>query len=131
MLALLVVVVFWANPWGGASPGSRYFAPAIPLLALPLAHMWMRARLLSVGVSVVGVLTMFLAVSTEPLVPVDGTGGLGEWARLFIAGDVAPSLFGAGRWFAVVCALIGSTVASMILRSLDTGGNDLAVGGSR
>lgn len=112
----LVVVASWANPWGGDSPGPRYFVPALPFLCLPLALVWHRWRALVAGTSAVGAITMFLATATEPLVGPDGEGGIGLWARLFGGGDVAPTVFGQSRWIALGIGLIGSTVVVAILR---------------
>ena len=54
-------------PWGGQAPGPRFFVPALPFLALPLALV-LRARpvaVITIGLVSVGV--MALATLTDPL----------------------------------------------------------------
>lgn len=87
--------IFWGNPWGGESPGARYMTPALPLLALGLAQMWRRFRLLTFGVWLISAFTMTVATLTDALIlGRDHPGGLSVWARMALNGDWMPNLFG-------------------------------------
>jgi hypothetical protein len=92
-LSMMVVPLYWSNPWGGYSPGPRYMAPALPLLALGVAAAWSFRPLLTrfaVGVSSV---TMVLATFTNPLVDDEGSGGLGTWIGVASEGDFVDTVF--------------------------------------
>jgi hypothetical protein len=116
LLAFLAVVISWSNPWGGDSPGARYLVPALPFLALPVAVVWNRWRILGMGATAIGVVTMLSAVVTDPLVSREDLSGLGTWGRMLLGGDVAPTVLGSNPAAAALIVLSASTVAGMILR---------------
>lgn len=116
LFAFLAVVIAWSNPWGGDSPGPRYLVPALPFLALPVAAVWNRRRILAIGATAIGVVTMLAAVVSDPLVARDDLNGLGTWARMLVDGDLAPTVLGWTPTGAVVIVLVASIVVVMILR---------------
>lgn len=86
------IPVLWGNPWGGASPGLRYLAPALPFLAVPIAWAWSRWPRVTVFLTSVSVMTMLLATITEPLLARDSRNGLNTWLDWFLSGDLAPTV---------------------------------------
>ena len=75
-VSFLLIPLFWANPWGGDSPGARYMTPALPLLVVGVAAIWQRAGILGRAATVVGTLTMGLATLTDPLLDDESPVGL-------------------------------------------------------
>lgn len=117
-LSMMVVPVYWSNPWGGHSPGPRYLAPALPLLALGVAAVWSFRPLLTrlaVGISSV---TMVLATFTNPLVDDEGSGGLGTWIGLASEGEFVDTVFtmALGAWGWLLHGAIVGTLGWLLWR---------------
>lgn len=102
--ALFMVPVFWANPWGGASPGPRYLAPALPLIVTGVAAVWRFRPLMTRLVVGISVTTMLLAAVTNPLILPDEPGGIGTWIGLASNGEFVDTIFtmAMGNWGWVV-----------------------------
>jgi hypothetical protein len=50
----LVLCAGWSGTRGLEQPGPRYLVPALPFLAVPLAALWKRVRVIAIPVSVIG-----------------------------------------------------------------------------
>lgn len=121
-VAMMMVPLFWANPWGGHSPGPRYLAVGIPGLALGVAAAWSVRPLwtrVALGLSIA---TMVLATFTNPLVDDAGPGGIGTWVGLAREGGFVDTIFtmALGNWGWLLHAALVAVVAWLLLRSWST-----------
>ena len=91
--AFLLIPLFWANPWGGDSPGPRYMTPMLPFLVVGLAAVWTRAGIWARFGAVLGGLTMVLATLTNPLLSDEARVSIGSWISLASDGDIVPTVF--------------------------------------
>lgn len=118
--AFILLPLLWANPWGGASPGPRYMAPAMAFMVVPLIWAFRRWRILTLTTIALSVLTMSAATFTDPLIlPRDSHEGLGFWLGEVIRGHVVDTLptmaFGPVGWLIhglVILLVIWTMVAS-------------------
>jgi hypothetical protein len=123
------------DPFGGDAPGPRFFAPALPFLALGLAPVFARIRPLAVVLAVLSVLsstavllTWFGAANTGDhyrssvwrelfLLPVHGASSqFAEWAPKSILGEVGIGPLGAMA-VAFAAALAALTIAFWDVRA--------------
>ena len=104
--------VFWANPWGGDSPGPRYMIPAFAFLAPGVAVALRELPKLTIGTGILSFLTMGLATLTNPFVagPQDA-GGVGAWIELAREGGWAPSLMGLPQTVVAVLVIAGVSLS--------------------
>jgi hypothetical protein len=70
----------WFSVTAGASPGPRYVVPAVPFVAVGIAHAWRWSRATVVAATVVGAVPMLLAIATNPLAQPTETFTAGHWA---------------------------------------------------
>lgn len=101
--------IFWANPWGGDSPGPRYMIPAMAFLAPGIAMAWREMRTLTIGLGFISCLTMGLATLTNPFAAGgEDPGGISVWIGLALRGEWAPGLMAPGPAIAIAgtCLLI-------------------------
>jgi hypothetical protein len=74
---LLLIVTF--NGWhGGWAVGPRYLAPAVPFLALPAVHAFVRRLKPAIALATVSVAIGLLVTSVDPQAPV----GVADWASI-------------------------------------------------
>lgn len=109
----LGIVAFWGNPWGGDSPGARYFVPAIPFLALPLALLWKRIPRVGFLLAGVGAVVMFASIVTDPLLPRDTNDGAHTWLTWLARGLTAPTVVGSSPaipWMLLALAVLLTVV---------------------
>ena len=89
-------------PFGGSGPGTRFLAPVLPLLIIPLAIWWRRLPATTLALAAVSVLTALLVTSTEPLLEALETR---RWFERLRDGDFTETLLtsaGAGSgWLAI------------------------------
>lgn len=115
----LLIPAFWANPWGGASPGPRYMVPALAFVIGGMVVIWRVAPWATSIGAAVSVTTMLLAAYTDPLIPFFENAGVRYWYERLISGDTVPTIFtvalGPPGW--IVHALIAGTVATMLVRA--------------
>jgi hypothetical protein len=91
-IGFLMIPLFWGNPWGGDSPGPRYMTPAIPFLVMGASAVWRRAGIWSRVAATVGIVTMGLAVLTDPILS-RYDGGIDSWVRSAADGAWVPTVF--------------------------------------
>jgi hypothetical protein len=111
LAGFLLLQASWANTYGGDGPGPRYVTPALPFLAIGLAHIWPETtalvRRVALGLSL---LTMGLATVTGHLLPEGGLLGVAHLRALVDHGPT-PTLFtmalGSWGWLLHVGAVIG------------------------
>lgn len=115
--AFFLIPVFWSNPWGGDSPGPRYMTPALPFLVIGAAAIWRRSRIWGRAATVLGVLTMGLAILTDPLLSDEARVSIGSWINLAVDGDIVPTVFtiaaGPFGWL-IHLALVGIVARALI-----------------
>jgi hypothetical protein len=118
-VAMMMVPLFWANPWGGHSPGPRYLAVGIPALVLGVAAAWSVRPLLTRAAIGLSVVTMALATFTNPLVDDEGPGGIGTWLGLAREGDFVDTVFtmALGNWGWLLHAALVTLVGWLLFRS--------------
>lgn len=115
-LVFLMIPMFWANPWGGDSPGPRYMTPAMAFLAPGVAYALRQRRGLTVGLGAVSLISMGLATLTNPFVAGPGdTGGLGAWIELALARQWVPNM--SGEPWGAVAAIALAGLALPFLRT--------------
>jgi len=116
--ALFMVPVFWANPWGGASPGPRYLVPALPLIVTGVAAAWRFRPLMTRLVVGISVATMLLAAVTNPLILPGEPGGIGTWIGLASNGDFVDTIFtmAMGNWGWVVHVTLVAALGWLLRR---------------
>lgn len=85
----VVVLAFFAldagyfDPYGGDSPGGRFFAPAIPFLALGIPAIVARSRVVAIALLAASVIASTAIASTWPAAVNDAPGYTGTvWPRL-------------------------------------------------
>lgn len=109
-VGFLLLPLFWGNPWGGDSPGPRYMVPALPFLAVPLAHAWERWRLPVLIAASVSLATSIAATVTDPMLARNGDWGANVWFRWVLEGRLAPNVFeialGQPGWLLLGAALV-------------------------
>jgi hypothetical protein len=66
VVAFLVVACGYFAPYGGISPGPRFFVPALPLLALGLAPAFARFRTVTVALAVASTIATTAVLLTWP-----------------------------------------------------------------
>jgi hypothetical protein len=76
----LLTVTHFAMWWGGWSPPARFFAPVLPLLAVPAAIGWTMiehraTRFLAAASLVLTALASLVVIGIDPLAGMDGTSG--------------------------------------------------------
>jgi hypothetical protein len=89
LVSALVVVAFFVlnagyfDPYGGDSPGPRFFAPALPFLVLGLPFAWQRARVLTTALVSASALASTTVALTWPAAVNAAPGYTGTvWRRL-------------------------------------------------
>jgi len=110
VVAFVVLAAGYFDPYGGLSPGPRYFAPALPFLALGLPEAYRRWPLPTAGLAGVSVLaTLYQAGTWGPNY---------DWSTIWWWAG-APRLVG----FALVLAAVAAAVALVApdLRALRRG----------
>lgn len=117
--AMLLVPLFWGNPWGGASPGPRYLTAALPVLVVGVVAAWGWRPLVTRYVVAVSVLTMVLATLTDPLILPGEQGGIGTWIGLATKGRFADTVFtmAMGSWGWIVHGALVATIGWLLFRS--------------
>jgi hypothetical protein len=73
---------YWL-PFGGGTPGPRFLIPALPFLAIGLAHAYRRLPALTLGLAIPSALFMLAGTLTYPLL---GKQGVGTWADWLVQG---------------------------------------------
>ncbi|MDJ0961371.1 MAG: hypothetical protein QNJ88_11995 [Acidimicrobiia bacterium] len=92
-VGVLLIPVFWSNPWGGDSPGPRYMTPALPFLVIGAAAIWRRSRIWGRAAAAIGGFTMGLATLTDPLLSDEARVSIGSWIGLAADGEIVPTVF--------------------------------------
>lgn len=91
-LSMLAIQGSWGNSYAGGA-GPRYVIPGLPFLAIGLAAAWRRWRVMAIGTSVISVLTMTAAATTDPHLNSEFSGGMAYWLGLIVNGDMAPTIY--------------------------------------
>jgi len=112
----LGIVAFWGNPWGGDSPGARYFVPAIPFLALPLAFVWRRIPRVGFLLAGVGAIVMFASIATDPLLARDTNDGAHTWLTWLANGSTAPTIAGSSAVIPWILLGLGVVLVGGVVR---------------
>lgn len=121
------IPVFWANPWGGDSPGARYMIPALAFLAPGVAGAWREFPRLTIGLGFISCLTMGLATLTNPFVAGgEDPGGIGAWVRLAFEGGWAPTVLAPGLALAVGGVSVVAIAATPAIRNANPARHALA-----
>ena len=117
-LAMLAIQALWANSYAGGA-GPRYIVPALPFLAAPLAVFWRQWRIPTTFLAGLSVLTMLVAVITDPQLPSQAEAGLGYWLRLAAGGHVVRTLFStiANVWGWVIHGALVAGAATYLLKA--------------
>jgi hypothetical protein len=124
LVAIALVIAYvslqaaWSNPTGGASPGPRYVAPALPFLAIGLAHIWTRLRRWPQWLAAVSALTMTVATIVDPFVPRDSR-ALRYWVDRLTSLELMPTLLHPVVGRAGTIMVIGAA-AALVAASLRT-----------
>jgi len=122
-LAVMVPYFILCAGWSGTrllvDPGPRYLIPALPFLAVPLAALWDRVRVVAIPVSVVG--AAVAAGATWMLLTVTASFNILEVYRYYFRARMfVPVLWGMafGRVGAVLYAVSVAAVVALLVRAI-------------
>jgi hypothetical protein len=119
-LGTLVYESGFVNPYGGYSPGPRYFIPALPFLCFPLALAFRRFGLATTAVAAVSALAMVAATTTDPLLSDNRTS---RWADAVIDGHFTRTLgtsASLGRGWLSIAPFLVAILAATVLAARTT-----------
>ena len=117
-LAYLVYNSGYWLPFGGGAPGPRFLIPALPFLAVPIAHAYKRFPATTLALALPSALLMLAATTALPLI---GNGDIGIWGHLLKVGifehTVVSVLGGDNSWPAVLPVLAAAAAAVAFARA--------------
>lgn len=122
---LFVLQIGWGNPTGGASPGPRYLAASLALLAPGIAEALRRWPLIAWPAAAWSVLIMWLAAHADPTVPVDHPNALSAWMEAIGDSDHRAWVPLWGRLLLTGGALALVGAAAALLRRKENAGRTL------
>ncbi len=116
--AYLVFQSGWVDATGGDSPGPRHLIPALPFLAVGLAHVWPRWRVIATGAAVLSVGAMVVATLTYPMAPAATDNALKWWIERAFRGEVVDTLLSPvlGRVSVLLVVLGAAGLAAVLVR---------------
>jgi hypothetical protein len=110
---------YWL-PFGGGSPGPRFFIPALPFLAIGLASAYRRLPALTLALAIPSVTFMVAGALTFPLI---GDNGTGTWANQLGSGALEHTVLtvlGVHNGWLAVAPLLAAVAAAIAFCALAT-----------
>jgi hypothetical protein len=110
---------YWL-PFGGGSPGPRFFIPALPFLAIGLASAYRRLPTLTLALAIPSVTLMLAGMLTFPLI---GDNGTGTWANQLGSGALEQTVLttlGVHNGWLAVAPILAAVVAAAVFAALAT-----------
>jgi len=110
---------YWL-PFGGGSPGPRFFIPALPFLAIGLASAYRRLPALTLALAIPSVTFMLAGMLTFPLI---GDNGTGTWANQLSSGALEQTVLtalGVHNGRLAVAPVLAAVAAAIVFAALAT-----------
>jgi hypothetical protein len=110
---------YWL-PFGGGSPGPRFFIPALPFLAIGLASAYRRLPALTLALAIPSATFMVAGALTFPLI---GDNGTGTWANQLGSGALEHTVLtvlGVHNGWLAVAPLLAAVAAAIAFAALAT-----------
>ena len=110
---------YWL-PFGGGSPGPRFFIPALPFLAIGLAPAYRRLPALTLALAIPSVTFMVAGALTFPLI---GDNGTGTWANQLGSGALEQTVLtvlGVHNGWLAVAPVLAAVAAAIAFAALAT-----------
>jgi hypothetical protein len=110
---------YWL-PFGGGSPGPRFFIPALPFLAIGLASAYRRLPALTLALAIPSVTFMVAGALTFPLI---GDNGTGTWANQLGSGALEHTVLtvlGVHNGWLAAAPLLAAVAAAIAFAALAT-----------
>lgn len=110
LLAVYLLMSTGISGYGGSVPGPRYLVPVIPFLAVPLAEMWSRWRLITTAAALLSSFWMILATIVDPLYERGNVAPI-DWLRDAASGAFDKSIPGVLLSPPAILVMVAATIA--------------------